>query len=119
MTDIITLVGNLLGSPAPLQDDIVSVGRALLQRMKGLLDRQQFEVVLQAAANGKVIARETLRAMRKDVSGASGGTSRGSLQVSPVGCHCSYAYSHVRVRVTHRVQCVTSVYAGDRQVLWR
>jgi translation elongation factor EF-4 len=109
-TDIITLVGNLLGSPAPLQDDIVSVGRALLQRMKGLLDRQQFEVVLQAAANGKVIARETLRAMRKDVSGASGDTSR---------CHCSYAYSHVRVRVTRRMQCVTRVSAGDRQVLWR
>jgi GTP-binding protein LepA len=36
--------------------------------MKALLDRQQFEVVLQAVVNGRVVARETLKALRKDVT---------------------------------------------------
>jgi translation elongation factor EF-4 len=31
------------------------------------MDRQQFEVVLQASAGGKIVARETLRAFRKNV----------------------------------------------------
>jgi translation elongation factor EF-4 len=44
------------------------MGRSLLQKMKQLLDRQQYEVVLQAAVDGKVVARETLKAMRKDVT---------------------------------------------------
>ncbi|KXZ56572.1 hypothetical protein GPECTOR_1g514 [Gonium pectorale] len=44
------------------------VGRALLLKMQAMLDRQQFEIVLQAAANGKVVARETIRALRKNVT---------------------------------------------------
>ncbi|EFJ51989.1 hypothetical protein VOLCADRAFT_72951 [Volvox carteri f. nagariensis] len=50
------------------RDDAPHIGRALLVKMKDLLDRQQFEVVLQAAANGKIIARETLKALRKNVT---------------------------------------------------
>lgn len=35
--------------------------------LQDLMDRQQFEVVLQAAAGGRIVARETLRAFRKNV----------------------------------------------------
>lgn len=43
-------------------------GRALLKRMKELIPRQMFEVALQAAIGGKIIARESVSAMRKDVT---------------------------------------------------
>lgn len=49
------------------RDKAQRIGRQLCAKMKELMDRQLFEVVIQAAANGKVVARETLQAFRKNV----------------------------------------------------
>ncbi|WIA42271.1 hypothetical protein OEZ86_008287 [Tetradesmus obliquus] len=48
--------------------DAVRLGRALTARMRTLLDRQQYEVVIQASAGGRIVARETMKALRKDVT---------------------------------------------------
>ncbi|CAI5458728.1 unnamed protein product [Closterium sp. Yama58-4] len=49
------------------RDAAQRMGRKLVERLKGVLDRQMFEVAIQAAIGAKVIASEKLSAMRKNV----------------------------------------------------
>lgn len=49
-------------------DRAESKGRALCEKLKGILPRQMFKVAIQAAIGGKVVARETLGSYRKDVT---------------------------------------------------
>ncbi len=49
------------------KDNAYAVGRALVARMRKFIPRQQYEVALQAAIGKRIIARETIKAFRKDV----------------------------------------------------
>ena len=49
------------------KDRAYSKGRAVAEKLKDVIPRQQFEIPIQAAIGGKIIARETVKAVRKDV----------------------------------------------------
>lgn len=49
-------------------DNAQSFGRRLCEKLKGLLPRQQFDIAIQAAIGAKIIARETVKQVRKDVT---------------------------------------------------
>ncbi|MCI5565495.1 MAG: elongation factor 4, partial [Clostridiales bacterium] len=49
------------------KDKAYGRGRAIAEKLKDVIPRQQFEIPIQAAIGGKIIARETVKAMRKDV----------------------------------------------------
>ena len=49
------------------QDNAVTMGRRMCEKLKDLIPRQQFDIAIQAAIGAKIIARETVKQVRKDV----------------------------------------------------
>lgn len=50
------------------QDNAVAFGRRMCEKLKELIPRQQFDIAIQAAIGAKIVARETIKCVRKDVT---------------------------------------------------
>lgn len=73
--DLVKLQILLLGDPAEALSTIVhrseahDVGNIVCKKLKDVIPKQQFPIPIQAAIGGKIVARETVSAFRKDVTG--------------------------------------------------
>lgn len=66
----ILLNGDIVDALSTLihQDNAYNFGRKICEKLKELIPRQQYEVAIQATIGAKIIARETVKAVRKDVT---------------------------------------------------
>ena len=49
-------------------DNAYNLGKRMCEKLKELIPRQQFDIAIQAAIGAKIISRETIKAVRKDVT---------------------------------------------------
>ena len=63
----VTVAGDMVPglSRVVFQDDVESVARKTVERLKELLPKQQFTQAIQASASGRIVARETIPALKK------------------------------------------------------
>jgi GTP-binding protein LepA len=66
----ILLNGDLVDALSALiyRENAFNLGRKICEKLKELIPRQQFQIAIQAAVSTKIIARETIKALRKDVT---------------------------------------------------
>ncbi len=73
-SDLVRLDIRLNGEPVDALSSLIhrsnsyEFGKKICEKLKELLPRQQFEIIIQASIGAKIIARETVKALRKDVT---------------------------------------------------